>query len=255
MDILERIVAAKRGEVESEKNGLPLEALRRLLQERPCRDFEAALREKRRAIIAEVKRRSPSKGTLREDVDPVLRAVEYERCGAAAVSVLTEKTFFGGGKRDLIAVKENTGLPVLRKDFIIDPYQIYESKLIGADAVLLIAGLLGSELKGFLRLAETMGMHSLVEVHSREDLAAAVRAGARIVGINNRDLRTFHTDIRRTLDLAPLVPEGAVVVSESGIRSKKEIRRLTDGGIHAFLVGEAFMRADDMDAKFRELLA
>jgi indole-3-glycerol phosphate synthase len=242
MNILDRIVAAKRNELVLEK------------KERASTSFEKALRDKDCAIIAEVKRRSPSKGTLRENLDAASIASVYERCGAAAISVLTDRRFFGGRKADLVRVRENTSLPVLRKDFIIDPYQVYESKLIGADAVLLIAGILGPALQGLLHLAESLGLHSLVEIHSKEELAPAVDAGARIIGINNRDLRTFQTDIRRSIDLAPLVPPGIVVVSESGIRSKQHILQLKEAGVHAYLVGEAFMKSEDIGAKTEELL-
>lgn len=254
MNILDQIVAAKRDELASAKERLPLSELERALPSDRSRDFEAALRGKRCALIAEVKRRSPSKGSLREDLDPAATAAVYERGGAAAVSVLTERSFFGGAKEDLIRVRENTRLPVLRKDFIVDPYQLYESKIMGADAVLLITGMLGPALRDLFLLAESLGLHALVEVHSREDLVLALETGARVVGINNRDLRTFQTDIRRSIELAPLVPDGVTVVSESGIRSREDVRALMEAGIHAFLVGEVLVKTDDIGAKFEELL-
>ena len=254
MNLLDEIVAAKRRELELEKRSLPLAELNRLLPSHPPRDFKTALMSKNCALIAEVKRKSPSKGMLRENLDPASTAAAYERCGAAAISVLTDKPFFGGGKADLVQVRERTGLPVLRKDFILDPYQVYQSRVIGADAVLLIVGILGMALQGLLHLAESLGLHTLVEVHSEEELALAIRVGARIIGINNRDLRTFHTDIRKSIELAPLVPEGILLVSESGIRSKEDVHVLMKAGIHAFLVGEVLMKADDVGAKLTELL-
>jgi indole-3-glycerol phosphate synthase len=255
MNILDRIIEAKRNELKVEKRRLPLTELKHALPSHPVRDFKAALLERNCALIAEVKRKSPSKGPLRNIVDPASIAAEYERCGAAAISVLTDKTFFGGEKADLVRVRESSAVPVLRKDFIIDPYQVFESKLLCADSVLLIAAVLGPALKEFLQLSESLGLHPLVEVHSKDELILALDAGARIIGINNRDLRTFQTDIRKSMELMLLVPKGIIVVSESGIRSSQDIRAMMDANIHAFLIGEALMRANDIGSKFEELLA
>ncbi|MDD5205985.1 MAG: indole-3-glycerol phosphate synthase TrpC [Desulfobacterales bacterium] len=253
MNILDRIVESKREELEAEKRLLPLSELKHAVNSYPSRGFESALLKSKCALIAEVKRRSPSKGPLREVLDPSSIAAEYEKCGAAAISVLTDKPFFGGGKGDLVRVRESTSIPILRKDFIIDPYQIFESKLLGADSMLLIAAVLGPALQEFSEMSESLGLHPLVEVHSEGELTLALDAGARIIGINNRDLRTFQTDIRKSIELMPLVPEGIIVVSESGIQSRRDVEALMDAGIHAFLIGEALMSAKDFGAKFREL--
>lgn len=255
MTILDQIVSEKRKELEEEKRRLPLAELENLVRPGKARDFRAALQERPCALIAEVKKRSPSKGMLRKDFDPVSIASVYERCGAAAISVLTDKTFFGGEKADLIRVRGEVSLPVLRKDFIIDPYQVYETRLMGADAVLLIAAILGPALQDFLRLSESLGLYGLVEVHSEDELTNGLEAGAGIIGINNRDLRTFQTDLMKSVTLMDLVPEGITVVSESGIRTREDIRMLMGAGIHAFLVGESLMKADDVCSKIEELLA
>lgn len=255
MNILDRIVESKRKELEVAKRRLPLSELKHALSSRPPRDFKSALLKRKCAVIAEVKRKSPSKGPFREVPDPSSVAAEYEKCGAAAISVLTDKPFFGGGKGDLVRVSESTSIPILRKDFIIDPYQIFESKLLGADGMLLIAAVLGPALQEFSQLSESLGLHPLVEVHSEDELTLALDAGARIIGINNRDLRTFQTDIRKSIELMPLIPKGIIVVSESGIHSRRDVEALMDAGIYAFLIGEALMRAEDVGAKFGELTA
>jgi indole-3-glycerol phosphate synthase len=221
----------------------------------PTRDFRRALAGGACAIIAEVKRRSPSRGVIREDFDPVRIAREYERYGAAAVSVLTDETFFGGSDADLTAVKGAILLPVLRKEFIIDPWQIHESRAIGADALLLITAILGkNRLREYHDLAASLGLASLVEVHDRRELETAIGIGAEIIGINNRDLRTFTTDIGTSLALAPLVPANRIVVSESGFGSRAEIEILLKSGVRAFLIGEALVAASDRRTKFEELL-
>jgi indole-3-glycerol phosphate synthase len=220
----------------------------------PARDFKAAL-DAGCAIIAEVKRRSPSRGLLRADFAPVRIALEYESHGAAAVSVLTDATFFGGSDADLTAVKDAVTLPVLRKEFIIDPYQIYETRAIGADALLLIAAILTEgQLRGYRELAESLGMSALVEIHNREELARALSCGARIIGINNRDLKTFVTDIRTSVELAPLIPKDRIAISESGIRTRGEIETLLKAGIRAFLIGEMLIASLEIGPKLKELL-
>ena len=254
--ILDDIVAVKRREVADGKKATPLAALEATIGEMPpTRDFRRALAAGECAIIAEVKRRSPSRGVIRADFDPVRIAGEYEKNGAAAVSVLTDATFFGGSNGDLTAVKKAISLPVLRKEFIIDPWQIHETRAIGADALLLIAAILGeSELREYRELAASLGLASLVEVHDRRELETALAAGAEIIGINNRDLRTFVTDIATSRALAPLIPAGKIVVAESGIRSRQEVETLMRAGVRAFLIGETLVGAPDIGAALRGLL-
>jgi indole-3-glycerol phosphate synthase len=221
----------------------------------PTRDFRSALIAGPRAIIAEVKRKSPSRGVLREDFDPIMMASIYEKNGAAAVSVLTDREFFGGSDADLVGIRREVGLPLLRKDFIIDASQIFESRMLGADAILLIARILGEgSLKSFLKTAGSLGLSALVEVHDRADVEKALAADAEIIGINNRDLATFSTDIRTTLDLLEVIPRGKIVVSESGINSKDDIELLASAGVRAFLIGEALVKEADPAAKLRELM-
>jgi indole-3-glycerol phosphate synthase len=254
--ILDDIVAVKRREVAGRKKTIPLSALTAaILGMPPTRDFRRALAGEDCSIIAEVKRRSPSRGVIREDFDPVRIAGEYERHGAAAVSVLTDETFFGGCNADLTAVKSAISLPVLRKEFIIDPWQIHEARAIGADALLLITAILGeNQLREYREIAASLGLASLVEVHDRTELETALSAGAEIIGINNRDLRTFTTDIGTSLMLAPLIPVDRIIVSESGIRSRAEIDVLKQAGIRTFLIGEALVASLDSRVKFEELL-
>jgi len=254
--ILDKIIDVKRREVAGRKKTIPLSALEAAIEGMPpTRDFRRALGSGECAIIAEVKRRSPSRGVIREDFDPVRIAGEYERHGAAAVSVLTDETFFGGSEADLTAVKSAITLPVLRKEFIIDPWQIHETRAIGADALLLIAAILEeNQLREYRELATSLGLASLVEVHDRREVEMALSAGAEIIGINNRDLRTFRTDIRTSLALAPLIPPDRIIVSESGIRSRAQIEVLRQAGINAFLIGEALVAASDSRAKLGKLL-
>ncbi len=254
--ILEEIVEKKREEVETLKTLRPPEELKREAEKRSSRvrDFTTPLKEEGVNIIAEIKKASPSRGIIRQDFDPVKIARIYERAGAKALSVLTEKNYFLGTPEYIGAVKEAVGLPVLRKDFIIDEYQLYESRLLGADCVLLIVRILSPEkLRGFVRLARELGMETLVEVHTRGELETALSTDTTIIGINNRDLETFRTDTAVTIELVKHIPDGIVVVSESGIQNKEDIRRLRACGVDAFLVGEAFMREKDIERKFREL--
>ncbi|MBN2515651.1 MAG: indole-3-glycerol phosphate synthase TrpC [Deltaproteobacteria bacterium] len=254
--ILETIVENKKREIRRLKEERPLPVLKASLGSiAPPRDFKTALTGRDCSIIAEVKMRSPSKGLIREDFDPVGISSLYEKKGAAAISVLTDEQFFGGKSSYLTDIKRAVGIPVLRKDFIIDPYQIYETKSLGGDAVLLITRILDETmLVHCINLAESLGLSPLVEVHSRGDLDKAAAAGAGIIGINNRNLQTFATDLRNSLDLAPFIPENTVVVSESGIRTRDDIEILMKEGVHAFLVGEALMKAEDVGAKLEELL-
>ncbi len=254
--ILDRIVEAKRKEVASLKEVRPLswfeEALRDLS---PPRDFRGEISRLPCSIIAEVKKRSPSKGRIREDFDPFKIAALCQENGAAAVSVLTDEEFFEGSRTYLSGIREIVDLPLLRKDFIIDPYQIYETRILGGDALLLIACLLEEgQLREFIHLTEALSLSPLVEVHTREELDKALAAGAQIIGINNRDLRTFSTDLGITLDLIPSIPGNRIVVSESGINTREDIETLMKAGIHSFLVGEALMRAEDIGRKLRELV-
>ena len=253
---LDKIVAAKRDEVARLKRERPLEELKRSLGTIPSpRDFSGAISGGDCAIIAEVKKRSPSKGVLREDFDPVLIARIYEENGAAAVSVLTDRNFFGGDPEYILRVKSNVDLPVLRKDFVVDPYQIYETRALGGDALLLIAAILGEEeLMDYTLLAESLGLSALCEVHTAGELSKAVASGARIIGINNRDLSTFSTDLKTSARLARQVPKDRIIVSESGIRTRQDIDALMKAGVHVFLVGESLITSRDIGGKLRELM-
>lgn len=253
--ILETIVEYKREKVARDRAQVPLAELVKMVENaEDTRDFKAALSKERLAVIAEVKKASPSKGVIREDFDPAEIARAYESCGVDAVSVLTEDKFFLGRDEYIGIVKGIVSAPVLRKDFIIDKYQIYQSRAIGADAVLLIASILSAEeLRDFYETAKGLGLHCLVEVHSEEDLEKALYAGAEIIGINNRDLDTFETDIRTTQRLSGLIPEGKIIVSESGILSGDDARFVREYGADAILVGQFFMESDSIEDKLKEL--
>ncbi len=254
--ILKRIVENKKEEIARQKEILPLAELRQMLADRiPTLDFAGAIRGRDCAVIAEVKRSSPSKGRIREDFDPVGIARIYEANGASAVSILTERKFFEGRAAFVPQIRKAVNLPLLRKDFIVDPYQIVETRVLGADALLLIARVLeAGELLDSIGLASELGLAALVEVHDEPDLEKALSAGARIVGINNRDLETFRTDLDVSVRIARRVPKGVTVVSESGINRRGDIERLMGEGIHVFLVGESLMREKDIGMKLRELL-
>jgi indole-3-glycerol phosphate synthase len=254
--ILDEIIDAKKEEVAHLRRIRPLQELKHAIMDIPSpRNFHEAISGGECAIIAEIKRRSPSKGTLREDFDPVLIALLYEENGAAAVSVLTDRAFFGGDEAHLADIKKCVRLPLLRKDFIIDLYQIYETRYVQADAILLIAGILtDDQLREYTSLAQSLGLSVLCEVHSEGELDKALAANAKIIGINNRDLTTFSVDMKTTTNLAPLVPADRIIVSESGIRTRQDIEMLTKAGIHAFLIGETLMTSDNMGRKLRELL-
>ncbi len=253
---LQKILEHKKREIAERKAVLPLSQLKRRLEETPVPlNFEGAIRSRQEALIAEVKRSSPSRGRIREDFDPVAIARVYAESGAAAISVLTDQRFFEGHDSFLRQVRKSVSIPLLRKDFIIDPYQIYETRVLGGDAILLIARALDSgPLLEFLRLSSELGVSSLVEIHDEADLDKAVTAGARVIGINNRDLSTFTTDLETTLRLVHLLPKGVMVISESGIRCRRDIDRLREAGVHAFLVGETLMTAGDIAGKIKELL-
>lgn len=254
--ILNKIVAAKKEEVVHLKRTRPLSELKAAICDLPpARDFQGAISGKTCAIIAEVKRRSPSRGILREDFDPVKIASVYEQHGAAAISVLTDHDFFGGDKNYLTLIKQSVLLPLLRKDFIIDPYQIYETRDINGDALLLIAGLLEREQLGeYIRLSESLGLSALVEIHSREDLDKSLAAGASIIGINNRNLKTFITDLKISLDITPHIPSDKIIISESGIHTREDIQLLIKAGIHAFLIGETLMSSKNIGSTLHALV-
>ena len=253
--ILDKIISVKKEEVAHLKQARPLHELKAILLDLPpVRDFRKAISVKECAIIAELKRRSPSRGILREDFDPIKIASIYERNGAAAVSVLTDKHFFGGDKKYLGDIRENVSLPLLRKDFIIDAYQIYETRSLGGDALLLIAYLLEEkQLKEYIHLAGSLGLSALVEIHSCDELDKALAAEACIIGINNRDLKTFSIDLKTSLDIAPHIPADKIVISESGIHTRRDIEVLMKAGIHVFLIGEILMLSDNIGKKLREL--
>ena len=254
--ILDDIVRDKRADLQRTKATLPLADLQqRALFRLPRRALRTALEARHRAIIAEVKKASPSKGVIRADFDPVRIAVRYAESGAAAISVLTEERYFQGHLDYLAAIRHAVSVPVLRKDFIFDPYQLYEARAFGADAVLLIVAILPDALlQELLWLAEELNLSTLVEIHDHAELQRAVRSGARVLGINNRDLRTFRTTLATTEELLPAVPSDAVVVAESGIETPADIERLERLGVGAFLIGEAFMRAPDPGARLAEFL-
>lgn len=253
-DILQRIVATKRQEIERCRAETALHALEaRLADAPPVRDFRAALGPGL-GIIAEVKKASPSAGVLRADFDPVAIARTYEANGANAISVLTDEPYFQGHLSYLTAIRQAVALPVLRKDFILDRYQVIEARVAGADAVLLIAEILSAaELPMLLNEIRALGMESLVELYDSENLPRVLDAGATLIGVNNRNLRTFNTSLDHTLDLVRDIPPGCTLVSESGIRTRADMLRLEQAGVHAVLIGETFMRAPDIGAKLREL--
>jgi indole-3-glycerol phosphate synthase len=257
MTILTQIVAAKRQEIERAKAAVPLATLEaQFTRLSPPRDFLAALRDPPGVrIIAEVKRASPSAGAIRADADVVAVARAYEQHGAACVSVLTDGPFFGGSLGDLRAVRAAVSLPLLRKDFLLDRYQVLEARAAGADAVLLIAEILDDDmLAELLAAAHDLGMTALVECYEPANVPRVVASGARLIGINNRNLHTFATDLDHTRRLAPLVPADRVLVSESGIRTRADVERLTAAGVKAILVGETLMRSGDVGGTMRELI-
>lgn len=254
--ILEEIRDHKIREVNAAKREKSLdELLERIPRLRPPRNFRDALRAPGMSLIAEVKRASPAKGVLIEQGDALQIATTYEHAGARAISVLTDEKYFKGNLQDLISVRKYVGVPCLRKEFIVDPYQIYEARAAEADAILLIVRILSDDqIKEYMRIAEGLGMGVLVETHDAAEIERALKAGAHIIGINNRDLSTFEVDIKTTLELKKLVPGGNVLVSESGIRTRDDVVRLEQGGVDAMLIGEALVTSDDIGAKIRELL-
>ncbi len=260
--ILDEIMAYKRAELRERKRAVPLDALVEQAADRPPPlDFAAALGGAGVSLIAEVKRASPSRGVLCRDLDPARLAATYAGNGAAAVSVLTDSRFFHGELNHLERVRgavsqAGRDVPVLRKDFIFDPYQVHEARAYGADALLLIAAVLSDHMLGeLLSLTHKLGMTALVEVHDADELRRAVRLQPRVIGINNRDLTSFAVDIATFGRLRPLIPAGTIAVSESGVHTGADVRRLHEMGADAVLVGEALVTASDVGAKVRELIA
>jgi indole-3-glycerol phosphate synthase len=258
-DILVRILARKQQEIAARKQATPIDSLRQRVREASApRGFVAALKYRvehgEAAVIAEIKKASPSKGVIREDFDVVEIAQSYAAGGASCLSVLTDQDFFQGHEDFLIAARGACELPVIRKDFIVDSYQVVESRAIGADCILLIVAALDDEtLASLHKEAQSLGMDVLVEVHDRDELERALRLGLELVGINNRDLRTFDTSLQTTLDLLGLVPDDCLVVTESGIHTRDDVVLMREHDVHAFLVGEAFMRVLDPGSGLREL--
>ena len=256
--ILDEILADTRARVTAARREVPASALRELPRwQEPRRGFRAALAAATApAVIAEIKRASPSRGLIREAFDPPAHARSYAAAGATALSVLTEPRWFQGALEHLGAARAATRLPVLRKDFMVDPYQVEEARAWGADAILVIVAAVAHGLAAeLIEAAGSHGLDALVEVHDRAELDAALGLGATVVGVNNRDLRTFETRLETTEQLAPLVPKGNLLVAESGIHRPADVQRMRAAGAHAVLVGEAFMAAPDPGAALRELVA
>jgi indole-3-glycerol phosphate synthase len=254
--ILDKIVADKKRDVAQKKRSVPLSLLKERIARHKPLDFTAALRGNGLKLIAEIKKASPSRGLLCPDFKPVEMAQIYAQNGAAAISVLTEVNHFQGSLEYLSAIRDSVSLPLLRKDFIFDEYQIYESAVSGADALLLIAAILSPEqLAELLELSQSLGLACLVEVHDEHEVEKALQSGAEIIGINNRYLKTFKTDIETTRRLRALVPHGKIVVSESGINHGDDVIKLKAWGVNAMLVGEALVTAKDIASMIKELMA
>ena len=254
--MLDKIIAQKREEVEKRKKVAPSTYLQeRIAHQKPVVDLALALKGDHIRLIAEVKQASPSQGMLSPNLNPTELARTYAEGGAAAISVLTEANYFMGSIEHLEAIKEVVGLPLLRKDFIFDPYQVYESRAYGADALLLIAAILSpGQLKELVSLSHSLGLRCVVEVHNKGEVERAIISAAEIIGINNRDLNTFAVDINTTRRLRPFVPKEKIVVSESGIKSQSDMEKLGKWKVDAVLVGEALVTASDVRAKMKELL-
>jgi len=258
-DILARILATKSEEVIAAQVARPIDVVEREARAAAApRGFTEAIRARidagRPAVVAEIKRASPSKGLLREAFDPAAIAASYERAGAACLSVLTDRPFFQGAPEFLVAARDACALPVLRKEFIVDEYQVAESRALGADAILLIvAALDDARLAALEACADGFGMDVLVEVHDAAELDRALRLATPLIGINNRNLRTFNVSLHTTIELLARVPSGRIVVTESGIVAQRDVAQMRRHGVHAFLVGEAFMRAPDPGAALTAL--
>ena len=247
MNILDEIVAKTKSKLEEKKQGLSLEELSSKIDFENLKEtnFKKSLQNKAEAIIAEIKKASPSAGIISDNFDPVLKSKEYESFGASALSILTEEDYFLGNIQYLMDVKATTSLPILRKDFIVDEYQIYESKLIGADCILLIASILNDkELKNFSETAERLKLDYIIEVHDEEELQRAQHFSNAIIGVNNRNLKTFDVDINNSVELKKIFEGENIFIAESGIKSKKDIEYLQQHNINVFLIGESLMKGD-----------
>ena len=260
-DILQTILQRKTEEIAERSQQIDLQAMAgRARDADEVRGFIAAIEQRitraQPAVIAEIKKASPSKGILRQSFDPAAIAASYEQHGAACLSVLTDRDFFQGGEDYLQQARQACALPVIRKDFIIDPYQVYEARAINADCILLIvAALDDGSLKALLDQAHELNMDVLMEVHDAAELVRALATGAKLIGINNRNLRTFETSLSTTIDMLDMIPADRIVVTESGIHTTDDVQLMREHDVHTFLVGEAFMRADDPGAKLAELFA
>lgn len=257
-DILERIAADKRIQVEEEKKDISLEEMKKLAYETASRlpdfIFEETLRKEGMSFICEVKKASPSKGLIAEEFPYVEIAKAYEEAGADCLSVLTEPKYFLGSDRYLEEIRETVDLPILRKDFTVDVYQIYQAKVIGANAVLLICSLLDEEfIRQCIEICDELGISALVETHDEEEMHMAIRAGARIIGVNNRNLKDFSVDISNSTRLRSLAPAGTIFVAESGIRTRDDVKAFEDEKVDAVLIGETLMRATDKNAMLQKL--
>ena len=247
MNILDEIVAKTKSKLEEKKQGLSLEELSSKIDFENLKEtnFKKSLQNKAEAIIAEIKKASPSAGIISDNFDPVLKSKEYESFGASALSILTEEDYFLGNIQHLMDVKATTSLPILRKDFIVDEYQIYESKLIGADCILLIASILNDEeLKNFSEIAERLKLDYIIEVHDEEELQRVQHFSNAIIGVNNRNLKTFDVDINNSVELKKIFDGQNTFIAESGIKSKKDIEYLKQHNINVFLIGESLMKGD-----------
>lgn len=258
MDILEQIFAQKRADLEGKKAAVSLSALKGMVGDAPKpRGFYTALVDSphETALIAEVKKASPVRGLIREDFDPVAIAKDYGSAGADCLSVLTDEKFFQGSVRNLTLCRDATELPVLRKDFVVDEYDVWQSRAMGADAILLIvAGLSPLQLKEYRELAEFLGMDALVEAHTKHEAEVALKSGASLVGVNNRNLKTFETDLENTEKTVPAIAKKATVVAESAIRSLEDVQRVAKAGARAVLVGTAFCQSPNIGAKVKEVM-
>lgn len=254
--ILDEIAEYTRIRVENAKKKVPAEEMKRQALELPKKTFafEKALNTDKIGFICEVKKASPSKGLISPDFDYIGTAKQYDAAGASAISVLTEPKYFQGDNRYLTEIKENVSIPVLRKDFTVDEYMIYEARVINADCILLICAILSEEeLTRYLAVADSLGLSAIVEAHDEDEVNMALRAGARIIGVNNRDLKTFTVDIENSIRLRKLVPDNVIFVAESGIKTRQDIKRLESMGVNAVLIGETLMRSKNISDTINEL--